>query len=94
LLLSAASVWEILIKVQLGKLQLPLPAGTYLRRQLAATNVEVLPVVFEHAFRLEQLPMHHRDPFDRMLVAQAISEKLPIISCDPWFDKYPVRVIW
>ena len=94
MLFSAASVWEILIKVQIGKLQLPLPAGAYLRRQLTATDVAVLPIRFEHALRLEQLPLHHRDPFDRMLVAQAMEEKIPIVSCNPLFGKYPVKVIW
>jgi len=94
LLLSAASIWEILVKVQIGKLLLPLPAGSYMRRQLAANQVQVLPVRFEHVLRLEQLPLHHRDPFDRILVAQALEEKLPIVSCDPWFAKYPVKMIW
>jgi len=94
LLLSAASVWEILVKVQIGKLLLPLPAGIYLRRQLAANEVQVLPVRFEHVLRLEQLPLHHRDPFDRIIVAQALEEKLPIVTCDPWFAKYPVKVMW
>ncbi len=94
LLLSAASVWEILTKVQIGKLLLPLPAGSYLRRLLAANDIQVLPVSFEHVLRLEQLPLHHRDPFDRILVAQALEEKLPIVSCDPLLKKYPVKVIW
>jgi PIN domain nuclease of toxin-antitoxin system len=94
LLLSAATIWEILTKVQIGKLPLPLPAGNFIRSQLAANDVHVLPVRFEHVLRLEQIPLHHRDPFDRMLVAQAMEEKLPILSCDPWFEKYPVKVIW
>jgi PIN domain nuclease of toxin-antitoxin system len=94
LLFSAASVWEILTKVQIGKLQLPLPAGSYVRRLLAANDIQVLPVRFEHVLRLEQLPLHHRDPFDRMLVAQALEEKVAIVSCDPVLEKYPVKVIW
>ncbi len=94
LLLSSASVWEILIKVQIGKLQVPLPTGNYLKRHLTANNIQVLPIRLEHVLRLEQLPLHHRDPFDRILVAQSLEEKMPIVSCDLLFKKYPVKVVW
>jgi PIN domain nuclease of toxin-antitoxin system len=91
---SIASIWEALIKTQVGKLPLPVPAGPYLISKMTANGVSVLSIQLEHVLRLEQLPMHHRDPFDRMLVAQALEEGLPIITADPLFSKYPVEVIW
>jgi PIN domain nuclease of toxin-antitoxin system len=94
LFLSIASVWEILIKVQSGKLKLPRPAGPYVLRKLAENGIELLPISIDHLLALERLPMHHRDPFDRMLVAQSLEESLPIITSDPWFARYNVRLIW
>ncbi|MGA7506136.1 MAG: type II toxin-antitoxin system VapC family toxin [Candidatus Sulfotelmatobacter sp.] len=94
LLLSIASVWEILIKVQSGKLNLPRPAGPYVLRKLAENGIEVLTISIDHLLALERLPMHHRDPFDRMLIAQSIEEGWPIITDDPAFQQYAVRVIW
>src|SRR5271156_1424750 len=92
--LSIASVWEILIKVKSGKLKLPRPAGPYVLRKLAENGIEILPISIDHLLALERLPMHHPDPFDRMLIAQSLEEKLPIITSDPWFSHYPVEVIW
>jgi PIN domain nuclease of toxin-antitoxin system len=92
--LSIASVWEILIKVQSGKLKLPRPAGPYVLRKLAENGIELLPISIDHLLALERLPMHHRDPFDRMLIAQSLEENLPIITSDPWFDRYDARLIW
>ena len=92
--LSVASLWEILIKVQAGKLPLPKPSGPYLTKKLANDRIEVLPVTFDHVLKTESLPMHHRDPFDRLLIAQSIEEGWPIITADPWFARYPVDVIW
>jgi len=92
--LSVASVWEILIKVQAGKLPLPDPAGPYLVKKLVQNQIEVLPITLDHVLRVESLPFHHRDPFDRLLIAQGIKEKWPIITADPWFARYPVEVIW
>jgi PIN domain nuclease of toxin-antitoxin system len=92
--LSAASIWEILIKVQAGKLPLPQPSGPYLVKQAAENRIEVLPITLDHILRVESLPMHHRDPFDRILVAQSIEEKLPLITADPQFERYPVELIW
>ncbi|MFY9660536.1 MAG: type II toxin-antitoxin system VapC family toxin [Terriglobales bacterium] len=94
LLLSIASIWEILIKVQLGKLNLPQPAGPYIIRKLAENRIEVLPITLDHVLGIESLPLHHRDPFDRLLIAQSIEEGWPIITADPWFARYPVEVIW
>ncbi len=92
--LSVASVWEILIKVQLGKLPLPQPAGPYLVKKLVKERIEVLPITLDHVLRTESLPQHHRDPFDRLLIAQSIEEGWPIVTADPWFARYPVDVIW
>jgi PIN domain nuclease of toxin-antitoxin system len=91
---SIASIWEALIKTQVGKLPLPVPAGPYLISKMTANGVSVLSIQLEHVLRVEQLPMHHRDPFDRMLIAQAMEEGLPIITADPLFSRYPVEVIW
>lgn len=92
--LSVASVWEILIKVRAGKLPFPRNAGPYIVRQLAENHIDVLPIKLDHVFRIENLPMHHRDPFDRILIAQSLEEKLPLVTADPLFDRYPVKVIW
>ncbi|MGH9512094.1 MAG: type II toxin-antitoxin system VapC family toxin [Terriglobales bacterium] len=92
--LSIASIWEILIRVQLGKLKLPRPAGPYVLSKLAENRIETLPINLDHLLAFEQLPMHHRDPFDRILIAQCIGENSPIITSDPVFKKYPIRVIW
>ena len=91
---SVASIWEILIKAQAGKLTLPQPTGPYLMSKLAFNGVRILPVKPDHALRIESLPMHHRDPFDRMLVAQSLEENLPLVSADPIFERYGVSVIW
>lgn len=92
--LSLASIWEILIKVQVGKLNLPLPSGPYLIGKLAENRIETLPISLDHLLRFERLPVHHRDPFDRMLIAQAVEEGWPIITADSHFSRYPVEVIW
>jgi PIN domain nuclease of toxin-antitoxin system len=92
--LSVASIWEVLIKVRVGKLPLPIRAGEYLISQMSANGVNVLSIKLDHALQIEKLPMHHRDPFDRILIAQSMEEDWPIITSDPMFKKYPVRVIW
>lgn len=94
LFLSVASVWEILIKVQLKKLPLPKPAAPFLREHLVRNRIQVLPVSFEHVERLEKLPLEHRDPFDRLLIAQCLEEGLPLVSSDPLLVKYDVTLIW
>jgi len=91
---SIASVWEILIKVQIGKLTLPRPAGSYVISKLAENRVEILPINLAHLLAFEQLSLHDRDPFDRILIAQSMEEGWPIITSDPVFKRYPIRVIW
>lgn len=92
--ISVVSLWEIIAKVQIGKLTLPRPVGDYLTSKLTANGVSVLPLTFDHVKRLELLPLHHRDPFDRILIAQSLEESLQLITADPQFEKYPVRLIW
>lgn len=91
---STASIWEALIKVQVGKLSLPTPAGEYLTSKMSTNGVSVLPIKLEHVLRVEKLENRHRDPFDRMLIAQSLEEGWPIITADPVFNDYPIRVIW
>jgi PIN domain nuclease of toxin-antitoxin system len=91
---SVVSLWEAIQKAQVGKLSLPLPAGPFLTGELSSNHVRLLPVSLSHVLRVEELPLHHRDPFDRLLIAQSIEEKWPIVTADPWFARYPVDVIW
>ena len=93
-LLSVASVWEIVVKAQRGKLPFPQPAASYIRQQIRKTCVEVLPISLAHVLRVEKLPSHHRDPFDRILLAQAVEERIPIMSTDRAFQAYPVEIVW
>jgi PIN domain nuclease of toxin-antitoxin system len=94
LFFSMASIWEILIKVQSGKLNFPRPAGPYVLSKLAENRIECLPITIDHLLALERLPMRHRDPFDRMLIAQSLQENLPVITSDPLFARYSVQIIW
>ena len=91
---SVVSVWEILIKAQAGRLPLPKPSGPYLVKKMVKDKIEVLPISLAHVLRTESLPLHHRDPFDRLLIAQSIEEGWPIVTVDPLFARYPVEVIW
>ncbi len=92
LFLSAASAWEIAIKHALGKLTLPGKPADLVPDWMARTGVTPLPVLHRHALHLASLPPHHRDPFDRMLVAQAQVEGLGVLTADPQFRKYDVKV--
>ena len=91
---SVVSLWEAIQKAQLGRLSLPLPAGPFLSGELSSNRVRLLPVSLSHVLRVEELPLHHRDPFDRLLIAQSIEEGWPIVTVDPWFARYTVEVIW
>jgi PIN domain nuclease of toxin-antitoxin system len=94
LLLSVVSVWEIQIKHELGKLKLGLPLTKLVESHQRINEVEVLPVMLEHVLELENLPTSHRDPFDRLLIAQARTEGAAILSRDSVFEDYPVALIW
>ena len=93
-LVSIASCWEVAIKVGLGKLDLGELSRTFLQREIARNNFELLPISLEHATAVEGLAPHHKDPFDRLLIAQAVVEGIPIIGADAAFDPYPVRRLW
>src|SRR4051812_9544922 len=86
--LSVASIWEVLIKVQIGKIALPKPTAPYLLKKLAENRIETLPITLNHVLRVELLPTHHRDPFDRILIAQSLEEKLPLVTSDIAFQRY------
>jgi PIN domain nuclease of toxin-antitoxin system len=92
--LSAASAWEIVIKYGTGRLRLPDPPGRFLRRCVHLFALQTVAVTFDHALQVATLPDHHRDPFDRVLIAQAQSENLTILTNDPAFANYPVATLW
>lgn len=94
LLLSVASVWEMQIKLQLGKLKLNLPLAELIESQQRTNNIETLPVVLAHVLALQSLPVHHKDPFDRLLIAQANIEGAVLATSDPVFAKYAVQLVW
>jgi len=92
--LSLASCWEMAIKSSLGKLQLAKPVERFVSEQLAANNFTFLNIELRHAAKIEKMPFHHRDPFDRLLIAQAMTEKLTIVTADRAFAGYGVKVLW
>ncbi len=94
LFLSVASVWEMAIKKSLGRMELTVPLSRLLAEQLRQLRTTLLEIRCEHALLVETLPFHHRDPFDRLLVAQAIEESLPLLSADTQLDAYPVDRVW
>jgi PIN domain nuclease of toxin-antitoxin system len=89
-LVSVASLWEIAIKAALGKLEAP----EDLPRRVEELGFEPLPIDVEHAWAVRRLPYHHRDPFDRLLIAQAQVEGLSVLTADPAFGAYDVKVVW
>jgi PIN domain nuclease of toxin-antitoxin system len=94
LFLSAASGWEIAIKAKLGRLKLPEPLETFVPEQMALNAIESLPIQMSHALHVHTLPLHHRDPFDRLLVAQAQLDNLPILTADSQIALYAIRTVW
>ena len=91
---SIASIWEIAIKTGLCPLRLPADLGSFLARQLTAARLRLLPIGLEHAVAVRDLPLHHRDPFDRLLIAQSRIERLPLVSHDARIKAYEVEVLW
>ena len=94
LYLSAASVWEIAIKSSIGRLALPESPRLLIPRETAHQRLRPLPVSYTHALGVFDLPLHHGDPFDRVLVAQALSEGLALITADRQLKSYPVEILW
>jgi len=93
-LFSLASLWEMAIKLSLGKLELPANIEAFVALHLVGGGFRSLEIEVGHVARVAQLPFHHRDPFDRLLIAQALEEELAIVSRDPVFKSYGVRRIW
>jgi PIN domain nuclease of toxin-antitoxin system len=93
-LVSAASAWEIAIKASLGKLEIGSDVARFIPEQMAENGFEVLPIELSHAARVAKLPFHHRDPFDRLLAAQALEEGLAMVSADVVFRRYGVTRVW
>jgi PIN domain nuclease of toxin-antitoxin system len=94
LFFSAASCWEIAIKAKLGKISLPVGPDLFIVDQMTVNAVQSLPVTAAHALHVFHLPGHHRDPFDRILVAQSQLEGLPIVTSDPFISKYKIKTVW
>ncbi|MGI4791017.1 MAG: type II toxin-antitoxin system VapC family toxin [Janthinobacterium lividum] len=91
--LSLASAWEMSIKSGLGKLNLTQPIEKFVEDQARRNRFEILPITLSHIAAVERLPQHHRDPFDRLLIAQSIIEGVPLISADHAFDAYPITLV-
>jgi PIN domain nuclease of toxin-antitoxin system len=93
-LVSVATCWEIAIKAGLGKLVLGEPSRSFLSREIARNSFDLLAITFDHATGVETLPRHHGDPFDRLLITQALAESVAIVSADAVFDAYGVQRLW
>lgn len=94
IMLSKASAWEMAIKQSIGKLSFGLPFKAVLVERLKQNQVEMLDISLDHIEVVASLPLHHRDPFDRLIIAQGIVENIPIVSADSVFDTYPVTRVW
>lgn len=91
---SPASLWEIAIKISLGKYALPAPFADLWEQQMLFNDLMLLPISLTHAARVADLPFHHRDPYDRLIIAQSQVEGVPVVSSDELFDRYGVERVW
>jgi PIN domain nuclease of toxin-antitoxin system len=94
LLMSSASLWEIAIKLSIGKLTLPDSFTTFIPSQLHLNDIEILPIALLYLEKVSTLPFHHKDPFDRLIIAQSLIENLSVASSDAAFDSYGIERIW
>ena len=94
LFFSIASYWEICIKISIGKLKLSKNWDKIIKDELMVNSVKLLPISTEHCFQITQLPSHHRDPFDRIVISQAIIEQMHIMTIDSYFSQYEVNIVW
>lgn len=92
--LSIVSLWEIAIKISLGKLEISMTYDNLLSAQIEENEIRLLPIEKHHLKELVTLPFYHRDPFDRLIIAQGIAENLLILTCDRFFNNYPIEKIW
>lgn len=93
-LLSIVSIWEMAIKHSIGKLSFKLPFETFIAQQLSINNFSLLDIKVSHINIVADLPLHHRDPFDRLIIAQAMTEQIPIVGTDKIFDLYSIQRLW
>jgi PIN domain nuclease of toxin-antitoxin system len=91
---SMASIWEMAIKVNIGHLEFREPFDKIIANQFRINGYKLLNLKLQHLFKLSSLPLHHRDPFDRLIISQSLVEKIPIVSVDEKFDDYGVDTIW
>lgn len=94
ILISPASYWEVAIKVSIGKYPLNVSFESFITQGIDDNEFEILPIEPKHAAAITNLPLHHRDPFDRLIIAQAMVEQIQIVSGDEQFDAYPIQRIW
>ncbi len=92
--LSMASIWELAIKSSLEKISLEKPLDEFVSEHVHGNNIEILDIKLPHVLRIEKLPFNHRDPFDRLIIAQSIEDNLPILGGDKVFDLYKIKRIW
>jgi PIN domain nuclease of toxin-antitoxin system len=92
--LSMASLWEMAIKISIGRLELSCPFAELIPQQMSLNGIELLDIRIEHVTTVARLPFHHRDPFDRLLIAQALVEEMPIVGADRAFDAYAMTRVW
>ncbi len=92
--LSAASIWEMAIKISLGRLTLDEPLESFIETHAVGNNIKILDIKSKHLYKIENLPFHHRDPFDRIIIAQCMIENYFIVGSDKAFDSYPVSRVW
>ncbi|MGC1307733.1 MAG: type II toxin-antitoxin system VapC family toxin [Phormidesmis sp.] len=93
-LISTASLWEIAIKVSIGKLEIKMSMSELVERQVLGNTLDILSIAPEHLNVLTKLPFHHKDPFDRLIIAQSMAEDIPILSKDKAFRNYPAQLLW
>lgn len=94
ILLSTASVWEMAIKHSIGRLNLSMPFMEFIKQQIAVNRIEILEISLDHIEVVASLPLHHRDPFDRLIIAQSMAEQIPVLSVDGIFDAYAIARLW
>ncbi len=92
--LSVASLWEMAIKISLGRLRFAQPFDVFISQQISINRIGLLGITIGHTAKVAELPFHHRDPFDRLLIAQALVEQMPIVSRDPVLETYGVTRLW
>ena len=93
-LVSIASIWEMAIKHSIGRLNFSLPFMEFVRQQLDVSNIGLLEINLDHIEVVASLPLHHRDPFDRLIIAQSMAEQIPVLSVDAIFDAYAIARLW